>query len=72
MDSELILRSLLRGLASELQQTDIFLAWKIPCTASTELAEVLRQGASNIIFLDPYLGYHFNRNIKNSPRKQSL
>jgi hypothetical protein len=38
MDSERIPRSLLRGLASELQQIDIFLAWKIPCT--------LVQGAS--------------------------
>jgi hypothetical protein len=37
MDSERIPRSLLRGLASELQ-IDIFLAWKIPCT--------LVQGAS--------------------------
>jgi len=32
MDSERIPRSLLRGLASELQSIDIFLAWKIPCT----------------------------------------
>jgi hypothetical protein len=39
MDSERIPRSLLRGLASELQQIDIFLAWKIPCTKV--------QGASN-------------------------
>ena len=38
MDSERIPSSLLRGLASELQQIDIFLAWKIPCT--------LVQGAS--------------------------
>jgi len=38
MDSERIPRSLLRGLASELQSIDIFLAWKIPCT--------LVQGAS--------------------------
>jgi len=38
MDSERIPRSLLRGLASELQSMDIFLAWKIPCT--------LVQGAS--------------------------
>jgi hypothetical protein len=32
MDSERIPRSLLRGLASELQSMDIFFAWKIPCT----------------------------------------
>jgi hypothetical protein len=41
MDSERIPRSLLRGLASELQQIDILLAWKIPCT--------LMQGASIFI-----------------------
>jgi hypothetical protein len=40
MDSERIPRSLLRGLAGELQQINIFLAWKIPCT--------LVQGASII------------------------
>src|SRR4030042_6889867 len=37
-NSERIPRSLLRGLASELQQINPFLAWKIPCT--------LVQGAS--------------------------
>jgi hypothetical protein len=38
MDSERIPHGSLRGLMSELQQIDIFLAWKIPCT--------LVQGAS--------------------------
>jgi hypothetical protein len=43
MESERIPRSLLRGLASELQSMDIFLAWKIPCT--------LVQGASIFVAL---------------------
>ena len=38
MNSERIPRSLLRGLASELQQLNLYLTWKIPCT--------LVQGAS--------------------------
>jgi hypothetical protein len=47
MDSERIPRSFLRGLASELQPIDIFLAWKIPCTLVREHSRAFDAGSFN-------------------------
>jgi len=56
-NSERIPRSLLRGLASELQQITPFLAWKIPCT--------LVQGASINNNRACFIGiFSLNRQIK--------
>ena len=51
-DSERIPRSLLRGLASELQIIDIYLAWKIPCTL-VQGASILRIKNRGLLIKNP-------------------